>query len=96
MPGKYHEKQGTIDGLQVALVSGATGAIGKAIARQIAMKEGYAVVLLCRDEQKGLNAVQEIRREAGNDDVWHELADVSRKSSIQELAERWTGRLAMY
>ena len=93
MPAKYHEKQNMTGGSQVALVTGATGAIGKAIARQIAMKQGYTVVLLCRDEQKGLEAVQEIRRAAGSNDVWYELADVSRKSSIQELAERWPGRL---
>lgn len=93
MPAKYHEKQRTADESQVALVTGATGAIGKAIARQIAMKEGYAVVLLCRDEPKGINAVQEIRRDTGSDDVWYELADVSRQVSIQELADRWPGRL---
>ena len=93
MPAKYHEKQKTAGGQQVALVTGATGAIGKAIARQIAMKEGYVVVLLCRDEQKGLNAVQEIKRDTGSDDVWYELADVSRQASIQELAGRWPGGL---
>jgi NAD(P)-dependent dehydrogenase (short-subunit alcohol dehydrogenase family) len=93
MPAKYHEHQGTSDGNQVALVTGATGAIGKAIARQIATDAGYTVVLLCRDEQKGIAAVQEIKRVTGSEDVWYELADVSRKSSIQELAARWPGRL---
>ena len=93
MSAKYHEKQRTTEGNQVALVTGATGAIGKAIARQIAMKEGYAVILHCRDEQKGRNALQEIKRTTGNDNVWYELADVSRKSSIQALAGRWPGRL---
>ena len=93
MLNKYHEKQRATEGNQVALVTGATGAIGKAIARQIAMKEGYTVVLLCRDEQKGLDAVQEIKRATGNDDVWYELADVSRQASIQALAGRWPGGL---
>ena len=90
---KYHEKQRATEGNRVALVTGATGAIGKAITRQIAMKEDYVVVLLCRDEQKGLKAVQEIKRATGNENVWYELANVSRQASIKDLAARWPGRL---
>jgi NAD(P)-dependent dehydrogenase (short-subunit alcohol dehydrogenase family) len=93
MAGKYHEKQKSLEGKRVALISGATGAIGKAIARQIAEDEGFAVVVLGRDEGKSRRTVQEIRQATGNDDVYYELADVSRKSSIQALAERWPGRL---
>jgi NAD(P)-dependent dehydrogenase (short-subunit alcohol dehydrogenase family) len=93
MAAKYHEQQEMTEGNQVALVTGATGAIGKAIARQIANEKGYSVVLLCRDEKKGANAVEEIKRATGSDAVWYELADVSRKASIQELAGRWPGRL---
>ena len=93
MIGKYHEMQGTTEGSKVALVTGATGAIGQAIARQMAKQEGFAVVLVCRDEQKGLKAVQEIRRVTGNEKVWIELADVSRRASIADLAARWPGRL---
>ena len=35
--------------LRLALVTGATGAIGKAIALEIALRPGYSVVLLCRN-----------------------------------------------
>ena len=93
MPVFYHEQQGTTKGNQVVLVTGATGAIGQAIARQLAMKETYTVVLLGRDEQKSRRAVAEIKRATGSDAVWYELADVSRKSSIQDLAARWPGQL---
>jgi NAD(P)-dependent dehydrogenase (short-subunit alcohol dehydrogenase family) len=92
MTTKYHEKQVSTDRKKVALVTGATGAIGKAIARQMARKD-FATVLLCRDERKGINAVDEIKRATGNENVWYEVTDVSRKSSIAELAERWPGRL---
>ena len=36
---------------RLALVTGASGAIGKAIALDIAFQPGYRVVLLCRDGQ---------------------------------------------
>ena len=76
-----------------ALVTGATGAIGKAIARQLAAQPGYAVVLACRDEAKAQQAVAEIKRTTGNSNVRYELVDVSRCASIQSLAERWCSPL---
>ncbi len=81
------------NGNRVVLVSGATGAIGKAVARQIAAMKGYEVILLCRNEQKGREAVQDIKRATGNQSVRVELADVSSHASIQALASRWQGGL---
>lgn len=75
---------------RTALVTGATGAIGEAIARQLAGRPGYEVVLVCRDEAKAENAVQGIRTKTGNDSVHFELADMSCQSSIRSLANRWT------
>jgi NAD(P)-dependent dehydrogenase (short-subunit alcohol dehydrogenase family) len=45
---------------RLALVTGATGAIGKAIALEIAQQPGYQVKLLCRDPLKADKAVSEI------------------------------------
>lgn len=77
----------------VAMVTGANGVIGKAIASGIAEKRDYQVVLACRDEGKAKHAAQEIIRATGNQDVRYELLDVSRRASIQSLAERWEGPL---
>lgn len=77
----------------VALVTGATGAIGKAIARQIAEKHAYEVILLCRNEEKARLAVSDITQATGNSRVRYELIDVSRQSSIRALADRWRGPL---
>jgi NAD(P)-dependent dehydrogenase (short-subunit alcohol dehydrogenase family) len=77
---------------KIALVTGATGAIGKAIARQIAAKD-YAVVLVARNESRAKHAVDEIIRATGNSDVRYEIADLSRRLEIQTLADRWEGPL---
>jgi NAD(P)-dependent dehydrogenase (short-subunit alcohol dehydrogenase family) len=78
---------------QITLVTGATGAIGQAIARQMAAIPGYEVVLACRNEDRARQAVREIIQATGNDRVRYEIVDVSRQSSIQALAERWQGPL---
>lgn len=82
-----------VDGLQTALVTGATGAIGKAIARQIAEKPHYEVVLVARDERRVDEAVEVIARASGNPRVRYEVVDLSRRAQIYALAERWKGRL---
>ncbi len=78
---------------RIALVTGATGAIGKSIARQLAAHDGYEVVLVCRDEARAKQTVAEIQRTTGNPNVRYELVDVSCRASIQALVERWRGPL---
>ncbi len=78
---------------RVAIVTGATGAIGLAIARGIAAQPGYTVVLVCRDQAKAQNAVREITQSTGNPQVRYELVDLSRQASIRSLVERWRGPL---
>jgi len=73
---------------RLALVTGATGAIGKAIALEIAQQPGYRVVLLCRDPHKADEAVSEIVTRSGNRRVSFETVDVSSKESIAAVAYR--------
>jgi NAD(P)-dependent dehydrogenase (short-subunit alcohol dehydrogenase family) len=73
---------------RLALVTGATGAIGKAIALEIAQQPGYRVVLLCRDPHKADKAVSEIIERSGNRRVSFEIVDVSSKESIDAVARR--------
>ena len=79
--------------LRVALVTGATGAIGQAITRQIAAHPDLKVVLACRDQAKAERVVGEIVTATGNPKVRYELVDVSRKASVHGLAARWRGPL---
>ena len=77
----------------VALVTGATGVIGNAIARALAVTPDYEVVLLARDEGRAKKALDAIRRDTGNDAVRMVLADLSRRHCIQALADSWDGPL---
>jgi NAD(P)-dependent dehydrogenase (short-subunit alcohol dehydrogenase family) len=78
---------------RIAAVTGASGAIGMAIARQLAEVPGHEVVLLCRDEDKAARCVEHISRATDNPRVRYELADLSRRDSIQALEQRWQGHL---
>ena len=73
---------------RVVLLTGATGAIGKAMALQIAVQPEYELVLLCRDEHRARAVVEEIRRRSANDGVSYELVNVSDQDSIRALARR--------
>jgi len=77
----------------VVLISGATGVIGNAIARELAQTPGYAIVILARDEARAVKAVDSLRRESANEGVSYVIADLSRRHSIQALAESWQGPL---
>ncbi len=71
-----------------AIVTGATGAIGKAIARQLASK-GFDVAIIARNEQKAKITVSDIIEATGNRNVSYLIADLSQKAEIKTIAESW-------
>ncbi len=77
---------------EFAAVTGATGAIGFAIAAQLA-KQGYHLVLISRNPEKCSQSVEKIKNLTGNDNVRFEIADLSKLTSIQSLTASWTGPL---
>jgi len=68
--------------------TGATGAIGKAIAERMASRPENEVVLLCRNRERGETVADVVRRRTGNRRLRGELADRARLASICDLAER--------
>jgi len=70
-----------------ALMTGATGAIGRAIARQL-VGEGFEVVLAARHEGRGLALARQLGPTARV-----ELVDLSEPASIAALGQRWQGPL---
>lgn len=78
---------------RICIVTGATGAIGQAIAQGISATPGHTVVLACRNEKKARRAVEQIRQVTGNEAVRYALVDVSRQASVREFAQGWQGPL---
>lgn len=72
----------------VAGVTGATGAIGYAIAYQLAALN-YNVVLLSRNPKKCEIAVEKIKKGTGNKSVSYRVVDLSNHNSIRDLADSW-------
>lgn len=78
---------------RVYLVTGATGAIGQAISRQLATGTNHEVILVGRDETKTRRITEQIIAATGNAMLRYEIADLSRHESITALADRWSGPL---
>ena len=78
---------------RTALVTGATGAIGFAIAKGIANAAAFRVILVARDRTRASRAVAAIRQETANEALGYEIADLSQPNDIRALASRWEGAL---
>jgi len=74
---------------RTAIVTGAYGAIGRAIAEGIARITGYRVVILGRDKNKIEHTAQSLIEITGNKDITGIGIDLGRKQEIIDLAARW-------
>lgn len=70
---------------KTCVVTGANSGIGKETALELA-RVGARVVLVCRNQQKGEAALEEIRRETGSPEVDLLNADMSSLASVRALA----------
>ncbi|KAJ3088764.1 hypothetical protein HK102_008011 [Quaeritorhiza haematococci] len=72
---------------RVAMVTGANSGLGKVTALELA-KRGATVHMVCRNEQAGKKALEEIVQSSKNQNVILQIADISRPKQIKELAEK--------
>lgn len=75
--------------MHTAIVTGANRGIGRGIARQLVLL-GYRVILTSRDELKGIQTIEELKREIGikipGEFIYHQL-DVTNCESIKSLCD---------
>jgi retinol dehydrogenase 12 len=76
---------------KVILISGGTSGIGKEAARALA-KQGAAVVIVARSEQKAQDTVRMIQQESGNQKVEYLLADLSSMEEVRKVAGQFRAR----
>jgi NAD(P)-dependent dehydrogenase (short-subunit alcohol dehydrogenase family) len=77
---------------KTAIVTGAYGAIGFAIARKLAFLD-YEVILVGKSERRLDEAVSTIQTLKSDAKVWFEIVDLSSLISIKELHAKWEGPL---
>ncbi|HKF65723.1 MAG TPA: SDR family oxidoreductase [Vicinamibacterales bacterium] len=70
---------------KTCIVTGANSGIGKETALGLA-RMGAFVVLVCRNEEKGRQALEDIRRETGSSQLDLQIADMSSFESVRALA----------
>ncbi|MBE0663934.1 MAG: SDR family NAD(P)-dependent oxidoreductase [Bacteroidales bacterium] len=73
--------------MKIAIVTGAYGTIGKAIANGIAKTLNYRVIMLGRDPVMLRNAAEDVRKQSGNTEIIEGLLDLSLKKNIEAFAE---------
>ena len=83
-------KEGDLLG-RVCLVTGATGGIGKEIARGLALKRAH-VVVAARDLERGKKVAEELSDDTANPSVQAVQVDLSSQASLRAFAADFTKR----
>ncbi len=78
-------------GDKVVLITGGTSGIGKATAIALAAM-GADVTTTGRNRERGEQAVMEVRRESGNEEVELIIADLAAQAEVRRLAEEFRER----
>ena len=73
---------------RMAMVTGANAGIGRETVRGLA-KAGMQVVLVCRDRERGEEALADVRNDTGNDRLTLLLADLSSQASLRHLVQTY-------
>ncbi len=80
--------------MRTAIVTGAYGAIGKAIAQRMA-ESGFRTCLVGRDERKLRKVSEDIKHKTGNTEIFFEIVDLSSGKEIKDFAGRWKDTLSV-
>lgn len=70
---------------KTVFITGATDGLGKLVAHRAA-KAGARLILHGRNQRKGEQLLEELRKETGNENVFHYNADLSSLQQVKELS----------
>ncbi|MEM7331104.1 MAG: SDR family oxidoreductase [Chloroflexota bacterium] len=73
---------------KVVIVTGANSGIGRVTARELA-KMGPTVVMVCRSQERGAEALAHVKKESNNPNVHLMLCDFSSQQSIESFATQF-------
>jgi len=71
---------------KICMITGANSGIGKATAIGLA-KMGATIVMVCRNKERGEQALNDITRKSNNESVYLMLADLSSQKAIHQLVK---------
>lgn len=83
---KERKKQGEIEMKKIVIVTGATSGIGRASAEQFA-REGYRVILACRNEQLGRDVEEALNKQYGEKASELMQVDMESLASVRHFCE---------
>lgn len=75
----------------IVLITGANSGMGKAISVAMA-RSGNQVIMLCRDEKRGHQALQEVKSISGSEDIELMLCDLSSQASIHNFYTQFSSK----
>lgn len=78
---------------KVCMITGANSGIGKEIAVQLA-RLGNQIVMVCRNEERGKKALEEIRNRSGNSKIHLLIADLGNLSSIKPMVDQFSAKFS--
>lgn len=85
--GKFINDNARIDG-KIVIITGCNTGLGKATALELA-KRGGKIYMACRSEERGLAALEEIKKSSGSDNVFFLALDLGSLESIREFSKRF-------
>ncbi|HEY8364098.1 MAG: SDR family oxidoreductase [Bacilli bacterium] len=76
---------------KVIVITGSNSGIGKETALELA-KRGHTIVMVCRNEEKGKKAQEEIIKSTGNENIHLMLCDLSSFANVKRFCEEFKNK----
>ena len=76
-----------MENLKKVIITGANSGLGFETAKKVARDKNYEVILACRNSEKAEKAVESIKQDTGNNNIYYKILDTSSLKSIKDFAD---------